>query len=336
VERRLQGVSAVFLGCSEAEDCVRAIDRAVKLESTAADRALSDRLAQRLVDSGAVDVRMSLERIGDSLDVVVEYSAPVGSKAAIDTFIRPEWVGVGDKGSYRLVVDAQDSMGEVPAGVEIRRTPVDSNGTWKTAWVYGKRVRDVAYRMGVDEQVEPIFSRVPKLARQLERAGLLDTPEGSEVRIATSKSTKPTKPAKRPKEPVAAVPDQPEQAPPQTVGQMFIYAPRIQGALSEAIATTASRALEPGVRRCHQARLDAGVVPQGYAFADATVRADGWLLSYSVYGEVDDPVLISCMTSLMDDWSFPGWDGPDGSVAEVSVPFQFRGEAEPARKRRTR
>ncbi|MCB9676158.1 MAG: hypothetical protein H6737_13640 [Alphaproteobacteria bacterium] len=404
VERRVEGVTAGFFGCSDTDSCAEAIQRAATLASGPADRSMADRLAQRLVDSGAEQVDIRLERDGDGLNVLVTYAAPVGSKAAVDTYVHPEWTGTGDRGAYSLVVDAQDSMGAPPDDVELRREPVDANGTWKTSWVYSKKVRDVVWGMSVDPEPDPIFAKMPELAKRLKKAGLLDAkPKGDEVaRVEPmpvdavppaetrrpkpepaakpqpapkpepvakaepapkpepiAKAAKPepvpkaepapkpepvpkAEPAPKPEpvpkekptkarpepEPVAKArpePDPSDEAPPPAMdGQLFTYDPRIEGAMSPDVAAAAAKALEPGVRECHRQRMASGAVPEGYLFADALVRSDGWLLSYSVYGEVDDPDLLACVNALMDTWEMAPWAGPEGAVSTVSVPYQFR------------
>jgi hypothetical protein len=117
---------------------------------------------------------------------------------------------------------------------------------------------------------------------------------------------------------------------------MFTYDPRIEGAMAPAVAAAGARALEPGVRECHRQRLAESVVPEGYLFADARVRNDGWVLSYSVYGEVDDPALLQCVSGLMNSWEFAAWAGPEGAVTQVSVPYQFRRAAPAVPGRRAR
>jgi hypothetical protein len=420
VERRILGVERGFFSCTDAADCTRAIERAATLQSTSMDRSLADRLAQRLMDSGAEDIAIRLERSGDALDVVITYGAPVASKAAVDTWVRPEWTGTGTRGSYALVVEAQDSMGAPPNNVELRRSPVES-GDWKTSWVFPKRVRDVEWGMDVDPEPTPILAAVPGLEKRLAKAGLLDggrsrRPAPRPVAAATAPAPAPApepvpapvaEPAPAPEpdpvasvsfapqaappttvsepvaavdepvaavlEPVAAVPEpdpapvpvaaveEPVEAPPEPaapvsdasdeppppgsapdggVGEVFVYDPRVRGEMDGGLASQGARVIEPGVRACHAERVAAGQPPEGYIFVDATVRSDGWILSYSVYGEVDDPDLLRCVSALTNDWDFPRWSQAEGQVSEVSIPYQFRlaaaADATTRRKKRRR
>jgi hypothetical protein len=364
VVRELRGVGPAFFGCSDAPGCADAIERASSLASSAGDRALADRLAQRVADSGAMDARVELLRRGDALDLRVIYAAPVGSKAATDTFVHPEWSGRPGKERYRLVVDAEASMGAPPDGVELRKVPVDAEGEWRTSWVFDPSSRQVEWTMSVGEE-ERIFAEISGLQALLDERGLLGAPVRAEpavvrpepVAVVRPEPVAVVRPEPKPvrPEPVAVVRPEPKpvrpepvvprpepapkerpepeiaDAPPAAVVSrgVFAYPPKIDGMLPASVAEAAATGLLAGFQACFDERVAAGGSPEGYVFADARVRADGWVLSTSVYGEPKDPALMACLAARVDAWTFPAWPGGDGATAYVSAPFLFRSAAPP-------
>lgn len=178
VERRLVGIDQRFLGCTEAPECIDAIQRTLSgTPDPLRAAALSDRLLDRLLESGATDVTVTLERVHDRLDAVVTYGAPVGSAAADDTLVRAEWDSGGwPFGHYYLVVTAQDSMD--PPGRHRTRKVARAGAAgvdWIEEWIMPRARRAVETVMEVAD-VQPLFEQVPELGAELEQRGWLDEP----------------------------------------------------------------------------------------------------------------------------------------------------------------
>lgn len=119
---------------------------------------------------------------------------------------------------------------------------------------------------------------------------------------------------------------------PSSPAKTWVHPLRITGDLPEAVAQRAVAPLIPRVELCYQQRQ--GVVPDlaGYAFLNARVRGDGWLVGTSVYGEIPDVQLLRCLEDAILTWTFPPW-GEEGALSEVDVPLTFRVEPEPEPKK---
>lgn len=103
------------------------------------------------------------------------------------------------------------------------------------------------------------------------------------------------------------------------------------GALSVAAATQASQPLQPRIARCYQDRWAQDPNVQGAAFLSAVVRPDGFVSTLSVYGQVQDRTLSTCIEGAAADWSFPAFPGETPS--EVTLPLVFRVETPPKGRR---
>jgi hypothetical protein len=174
VEQRLVGVEKRFLGCEALEDCLAAIERAMSLQpNSSVSLALGDRLLQRLLESGAAEVQLGLERHDDSLDAIVRYEAPVGSAAADNTLVRAEWKGGRKRGHYYLVVLAQASM-EPPRWYRTRKIARSGPAgvDWVEEWLLPRWVREITTTMTVGE-ANPLLAEVPGLGEALESHGWL-------------------------------------------------------------------------------------------------------------------------------------------------------------------
>ncbi len=395
VERRLVDVQPGFLGCSDVEGCVEAMDRAMSMTGTG--MALSDRLVQRLVQSGAEGVSIELDQQGQQLDVIVRYRAPVGTGAADDTLVRAEWEGKGDRGDYYLVVQGQDSIAPPrkyasrkiarsgPAGVE-----------WVEEWVLPKKQLDVETRMAVSDG-RPMFEAVSGLEAALSQRGWLDgvvaapepapepaplpmpmpvaapAPEPEPEPVAIARPTPPPPPGPPPHPPPAPAPPPPPAPPtptpaptptptpapaptptpapaptptptptptpapvaivrpppdPLSPATTYVYEARVSGGLSVSAADLATEPLVPRIARCYQDRQATLPELAGSAFLSALVRADGQLVSTSVYGQVQDRELLGCLERVIEDWRFPAWGAGEG-VSDVAIPIVFRVEAPP-------
>jgi len=174
VVRRLENVEPAFFGCVDLGDCADAIHRATSLTPAAFPSALSDRLVQRLTESGATDIEVQLLQRGEQLDARIAYTAVVGSAAAEDTMVHAEWDG--GKGRYYLVVDADGSIEPLDVKAKVRKQAVSGPGgiDWRESWVLKPKHREVTTRMAVDNEVRPLFTAVPGLDQALSSRGLLD------------------------------------------------------------------------------------------------------------------------------------------------------------------
>jgi len=376
VQRWFRNVEPAFFGCIELDDCAEAITRATSLQPAPFPEALSDRLVQRLVESGAEDIEVELVQRGAQLDARIAYTAAVGSAAAEDTMVHAEWDG--KRNAYYLVVDADASM-ELE-GVKGRERRVAMSGPggidWRTSYVLKPRHKEVTTRMAVDDKVRPLFEAVGGLDGRLADMGLLDTVLSGPIAVASAEPEPEPEPAPEPEvtapapsssppaaatdpamtaptpepdpdpepEPVAAPePSPPSPAPtpepvavprsrswpapdPQSPARTYSYDARVTGGgLSVAAANVSVEPLLPRVQVCYQERQ--AVVPElgGSAFLSALVKADGSILSTSVYGSVDDRALLDCLEQAIEGWSFQAWGAGEG-VSDVALPLVFRVE----------
>lgn len=359
VERRLIGVEPRFLGCSDLDECVEAIGRSVTVAPDPGySMALSDRLLQRLVESGATEVEVALERDGDRLDVVLDYRARVGSAAADDTFVRAEWNGKGTRGAYSLVVSAQDSM-DPPEHYRTRKVARTGNGEvdWIEEWVLPQNQREVRTEIAVGEAKE-MFAEIPGLAEALEARGWLReaTPlppedKGSMLARLSDKFVHPTPSVREFLPDRRAETDEAEEdrdAPPPAVvltrgssadgsaivgapdptspAKTWVYEARVSGgAVTPAAAAVSLEPLVPAISRCYQQRQREVPDLAGNVFLSALVRADGNVLATSVNGTLGDAVLLRCIDRALASWKFAPW-GTGSEVSDVAVPVVFRVE----------
>ena len=376
VDRLFRNVEPAFFGCIDLDDCSRAIARATALQPAPFPEALSDRLVQRLVESGADDIEVRLVQRGEQLDAQIAYTAPVGSAAAEDTMVHAEWDG--KKNSYYLVVDADASI-ELE-GVQGRERRVAMSGPggidWRTSYVLKPKHKEVTTRMAVDDKVRPLFATVAGLDRHLSDEGLLDTVISGPVAVAVVDDPEPEvapvpqpepepepeslpqpepspAPAPSPEpEPAPALQPEPEPEPavaapvpaprapsrtwpapdPESPARTYTYDARVTGGgLSVAAANAAVEPLLPRVRVCYQERQAQQPELGGSAFLSALVRADGQIMSTSVYGSVKDRPLLDCLEQAIEGWSFQAWGAGEG-VSDVALPLVFRVEELPDKK----
>lgn len=353
VERRLIGVEARFLGCSEVLDCMASVERALEVAPDPGySMALSDRLLQRLIESGATDVEVTLEREGDRLDVRVAYSARVGTPAADDTFVRAEWNGRGTRGEYSLVVSPQASM-EPPERYDLRKVARGGAGEvdWVEEWVLPRDQREVRTEIAIEE-TNALFAEVPGLAEALEARGWLHEPSvlppmptsGSKIGSFFSKLADRILPGHA-ADRIASEPSEPSEPPPEAVlsprgrseepvegydpsspARTWVYEPRVSGGgVTPAEASVALEPLVPAISRCYQLRQQEVPELAGNVFLSALVRADGNVMATSVNGSLADAVLLRCIDRVLSDWRFEPW-GTGSELSDVAVPVVFRVE----------
>ncbi len=214
VTRVLRNVSPGFFGCVDVHDCAEAVGRAVRMEPAAFPTALSDRLVQRLVESGAQGIEVQLEADGDKLDAVIHYAAPVGSAAAEDTLVHAEWDG---KQGYYLVVDADASLRPLDVKARVRKTAMSGPEgiDWREAWVLKPKVKTVTTTMDVDTTVRPLLGAMTGLGDALASRGWLDGPIAvSEPAVAAvDPEPLPPEPAPQPVSEPMPTPVEPTPAP---------------------------------------------------------------------------------------------------------------------------
>jgi hypothetical protein len=333
VRRTLIGVEAQFLACGDVAECVEAIERALSVDpaSTLSSFALSDRLLQRLVDSGAQDLKLTLHRERDRLDVLVDYVAPVGSPAADDTMVRAEWKGgrrLFKRGHYYLVVDAQDRI--APPGRYRSRKVARSSSEgidWVEEWVLPRWKRSVETLLPVGE-AEPLFERFPDLAAELESRGWLDQPaelkggdEPEAPRLAQVSKASRTD---------AALP---AEATSESGARAWFYEARITGGgVTPASAAVAIEPLQDDLGRCYHDRQRAVPDLAGSVFLSALVRPDGTVIGTAVNSNVADPELVSCMEQALVGLQFAAWGEQGDGVSDVVIPMVLRVEGETPRR----
>lgn len=325
VERTLVGVSAGFLLCEDVDSCEAAIWRALAGETNPGYEAtIADRLIQRLGETGAGDVKVTLHKNGDSLDVVARYATVPGSRAADDTMIRAEYGGKPGKEQYYLVVEAQPGLDPLPERHTVRKTA--GGAGWAEYWVLPPGAFDVSTSLAVDDS-KPIFAQIPGLAERI--APWLD--------VEWILGSPPPKPATAEEPAVSAAPgDDARPAPaatggwpapdPTSTAKVWVYDPRVSGYAAED-ARAAFAPILPRIEWCYQQRAAAVPWLGGYLFLDAVVQPDGSVSSTSAYGEVPDRELLACANRAIEDWRFGGFAGV--APAQVSIPLALRIEVPP-------
>lgn len=411
VERRLVDIDAAFFQCDDLDSCADAISRTAALQpADTVSASLADRLVARLLDTGAEDLAIRLERRGPHLDARVTYTAAVGSKAAADTLVHAEWGGKRGKERYYLVLEAQDSLTPPDVPHELRKQSSAGAG-WREFWVLPPKITEVTTRMAVDPDRRALFATIPGLDGRLDALGVLgaselpavadvgsedeapeqpavaevdetpdpeiveppasEEPEPPQTEVAPApapaRPPAPAQPRERAEEaPKVTLPDAhppkvergeaagppsgaPAAPPPPTAkvvrswpdpdpaspARTWVHDPRISGALPAAVVEASVAPLIKRVEVCYQRRQAAVSELAGYAFLNARVRGDGWLVGTSVYGDIGDVGLIRCLEEAIGPWTFPPW-GEAAAVSEVDVPLTFRVEVEPPGKRKKR
>jgi hypothetical protein len=418
VERTLENIDPLFFGCADAVECVEAMEHALAGQSDPlAMPSLGDRLVQRLLETGALDVALTLERDGDALDIAATYTASLGTRAAEDTLVHVEFEGPSpERGSYRLVVAAQEGM-EIPDvrySVRKQSTSGVSGVDWRESWLLPPRKFELTTYLPVDEVKTPLFKAVPGLGDALAAAGWFGSPLpiGEVVDAPAVAVLTPPEPAPAVVEPgpedtaaaepaslepavvssVAADPDTaepvisesvapdpvalepiasvivadvpspestslesppPEPPPPaappparsaaptalwpdpdpESPAKVYRHEPRITGPIPLSAVDASAKSLLPLVEVCYQRRFAERPELAGYAFLNAAVRGDGFIVSTSVYGEVEDPPLLRCLEKVVEAWRPPAPTGAE-SIGDISLPFTFRVEADDKKKGR--
>jgi hypothetical protein len=333
VEQTLTNLGASFFACIDADTCTDAIWRALAGEAPGGfENAISDRLSQRLVETGAENVRVTLVRRGDSLDVVARYDTVAGSRAADDTAIRAEWGGKPGRERFYLVVEHQPEMDMPHLPHSVRRAAGAAG--WAESWLLRPGDYDVTVGRPI-EKPAPIFAAIPGLAERV--AGWLD--HEWTLGEAPPRSAPPPPPVAvvAAPAPLAAPAPAPVAAPVPTDGwpppdplsnaRVYVYDPRIGGGYPVDQAKASFAPLLPHVEWCWQQASATNPALQGYIYLDALVRADGGIISTSVYGDVPDRGLLACLERVLDDWSFAPFGA--GTQAEVTIPLAVRSEAPP-------
>ncbi|MCB9687070.1 MAG: AgmX/PglI C-terminal domain-containing protein [Alphaproteobacteria bacterium] len=368
VERRFVGIGPRFLGCSDAEGCAAALQRAKAFVPDGAGQA--DRLLQRLLDSGAVEIALETVEVGDRVDAVVRYDAPLGSQAAEDTFVHAEWSGkAADRGSYYLVADAQDALAvDAPRGSKVRKVARQSavGADWSQQWVLPSKVLEVHTVLSVG-QPSSLFAEITGLRSAMDGVAELQpeplpapapepvpapapapapeplpapAPAPAPPPAPTPPPLPPPAPAPAPPPdpaPTAVVRPAPEPRPapstwlapdPASPARTYTYDVAVTGALSAAAATQATQPLLPRIARCYQDRHAQDPSVEGSLFVGAVVRADGFVVSTSVYGQLRDRPLSECLERATADWRFPPW-GTGEQTSEIALPVVFHVEEPP-------
>ncbi|MBA2320661.1 MAG: hypothetical protein H0V89_05835, partial [Deltaproteobacteria bacterium] len=114
---------------------------------------------------------------------------------------------------------------------------------------------------------------------------------------------------------------------PASLARVYPFEPRIVGGYPPDQAAAALAPILPRVEVCWQRASASDPALQGYLFLDALLRADGSIISTSVYGDIPDAVLLACLNTAIEDWEFSAFGAPQ---AEVSFPLAVLVEAPPA------
>ncbi|MCA9491463.1 MAG: AgmX/PglI C-terminal domain-containing protein, partial [Myxococcales bacterium] len=123
---------------------------------------------------------------------------------------------------------------------------------------------------------------------------------------------------------------------PASPARTYTYDVAVTGPLSAAAATQATQPILPRIARCYQDRHAQDPSVEGSLFVGAVVRADGFVVSTSVYGQLRDRPLADCLERATADWVFPPW-GSGEQTSEIALPVVFHvEEPPPVRGRRKR
>ncbi|MFT5459551.1 MAG: hypothetical protein ACI9K2_006066 [Myxococcota bacterium] len=120
---------------------------------------------------------------------------------------------------------------------------------------------------------------------------------------------------------------------PESPAKVYRHEARITGPIALDAAEASAKRLVPLVQVCYQRRHAERPELAGHAFLNAVIRGDGFVVSTSVYGEIDDRAMLQCLEKVVDTWAPPVPTSPDG-VGDVTLPFTFRVEEEEGRRRR--
>ena len=343
VERTLVNVSAGFLLCVDADTCEMAIWRALASETSPGYEAtIADRLVQRLNETGAEDVRLTLHRTGDTLDVLARYGAAAGSRAADDTLIRAEWGGKKGKEDYYLVVESQPGLAPLDGKYTVRKSAATAG--WAESWVLPARRWEVTTTLAVD-QAQGIFAQIPGLAERIApwldrewplgqpppQPATADSPAVVAVDLAPVPVPVPVPdlaPVPAPAPALAPSTSSSWPAPdPTSNAKVWVYDPRITGGYPLAAAQAAFAPILPRIAWCYQQRAAAVPGLGGSLFLDAVVQSDGSVSALSAFGDVPDRELLGCANRAIEDWRFPAGALP--TPAQVTIPLALRVEVPP-------
>jgi hypothetical protein len=208
VQRRLVGVSTDFLKCSDPTSCagiIRALTSFEPIASSSPASALRDRLLQ----SGAQDLSIELLIGDDELDILVNYRAPIGTKAADETDVFVEWGGKAGRETRYLVAKSYSSTRLLSQHRKMERRTRSVSGTeglsGESWMVFPKTTRTIIMEMTVDPSAPALFDRMPTLQAMLETQSLIGpvkhqlasgvptTPEPVAVQEVASFEAQPTR-----------------------------------------------------------------------------------------------------------------------------------------------
>ncbi len=319
VERRLVNVDARFFGCEEIEGCAARVQAALSFEPVDTMTTPAQILGRRLVESGATELVATLVSVGEQVDVIVRYTAPVASQAAEDTLVHAEYRSRsgGHGGFYYLVVDGEASA-EPPEGRwSLRKVGQGgpSGVDWRDQWVLTKRETEVFTRLVVDEVEHPLLGAVG-VRDALAASGLIVIPVEAPIAEAPVSETIPVAVLRRGR------PDRERAAAPP----VFLHDPRVRGNMDVEILGASFADVFPKIESCFAARAAERPDLKGFVFLFARVSAGGVVAGTSVYGTVSDPQMFACAEA-----AFAHWVAPSGDSYEVEFPINFRGAAADSR-----
>jgi len=176
VHARIENVSKSFFNCADAPDCHEVIRDFI----TGTASAPIPKRILGLADSGAMDLKVGLEKDGDELDVLIWYATYPGTVAAEATGVSLEREGKSfGKLRTHLVVD-YDSKRHLEGAPYERRVVYESTGQGaevqaQQQWLLHHKVSSVVVYEAVDKAVgtTPILSEVAGLEDALTKGGLL-------------------------------------------------------------------------------------------------------------------------------------------------------------------
>lgn len=169
VSLRLHGVSAKYLECTDAADCLARIRRAGSPTPEAEGGSFTP--VADLAKTGATAITLTTERVGGDLDLVFAYTAPVGSAGATVTDVFVEREG---KARPHLVVDLVPGRTVSAKGRTRTRTLLeDGKPADRSTLVLPAKVRAIEVRTPIEPDAPSILTEIPGLDAALVAAGLL-------------------------------------------------------------------------------------------------------------------------------------------------------------------
>lgn len=163
VDLTLHHLPAEALDCTDVPTCTEA----VRTRLLAGDDSFPGRLAKQ----GATDLTATLQATGDALDLLVHYTAPVGSEAAgrdhvyVSTAGKPHLIAVQTPGVTLLSEGAREtervtlSTDEGPEVYAVHRLP--------------PKARELTLERLANPPKTPLFQAIPGLREALQAEGLL-------------------------------------------------------------------------------------------------------------------------------------------------------------------